>query len=237
MSHVQAKVFRMLYVSCVVCAGKFLPFKSMLHVLIYNFICAGQPQHRMCRPDSNFVCAGKVFLSNVACADCLENTVICSGQKILCFRPVQRTRTFQDSLKSSKFRRSIDSAPSPALDEGDQDPILRGRTRRGSRTRARTRPRRQRMLQFCLLWAGRAAAPQRRRQRWLRRESQTLNLLPLINGVLWDTEVRLQFAIAGCNRPDRIGLDSNMTYTMLRQWPSRSQTIPDYLRISQINQS
>ena len=151
----------------------------------------------MCRPDSNFVCAGKFFLSNVACADCLENTVICSGQKFLCFRPVQRTRTFQDSLKSSKFRRSIDSAPSPALDKGDQDPILRGRTRRGSRTRARTRPRRKRMLQFCLLWAGRAAAPQRRRQRWLRRESQTLNLLPLINGVLWDTEVRLQFAIAG----------------------------------------
>jgi len=84
MSHVQAKVFRILYVSCVVCAGKFLPFKSMLHVLIYNFICAGQPRHRMCRPNSNFVCAGKFFLSNVACADCLENTVICSGQNIFC---------------------------------------------------------------------------------------------------------------------------------------------------------
>ena len=194
----------------------------------------------------NIVCAGPIpisyaqanfFFPMLHALIALKTLSYVQAKKILCFRPVQRTRTFQDSLKSSKFRRSIDSAPSPALDEGDQDPILRGRTRRGSRTRARTRPRRQRMLQFCLLWAGRAAAPQRRRQRWLRRESQTLNLLPLINGVLWDTEVRLQFAIAGCNRPDRIGLDSNMTYTMLRQWPSRSQTIPDYLRISRIRQS
>jgi hypothetical protein len=116
----------------------------------------------MCRPNSNVVCAGKFFpfQTNVACADCLENTVICSGQIcFLCSSPVQRTRTFQDSLESSKFRRSIDSAPSPALDEGGRDPILRGRTR--SRTRPQTRPRRQRwqrMLQFCPRWAGRAAA-------------------------------------------------------------------------------
>ena len=205
----QAKLFLMLYVSCVVCAGP-IPisyaqanfFFPMLHALIALKTLSYVQAKKFC---------ASVLSSEPGLSKTLSRAASFAGASIL--------RLHLHLTRVTKI------------------PSCGGQTRRGSRTRARTRPRRQRMLQFCLLWAGRAAAPHRRRQRWLWRESQTLNLLPLINGVLWDTEVRLQFAIAGCNRPDRIGLDSNMTYTMLRQWPSRSQTIPDYLRISQINQS
>ena len=123
------------------------------------------------------------FQTNIACTDCLDNTVICSGQKILC-APIhtlrdEQTRTFQDhyeSLESSKFRRSINPAPAPALDHGCRTgPALGagaccGEVREG------------------LLW----------RQRRRRHGSQTLNLLPLMNGVSWDAEARLQFAELGC---------------------------------------
>jgi hypothetical protein len=36
------------------------------------------------------------------------------------------------------------------------------------------------------------------RPRWRRRGRQSLNLLSLMNGVLWDEEVRLQLADLGC---------------------------------------
>jgi hypothetical protein len=107
------------------------------------------------------------------------------------------TRTFQGSLESSKSSRSIDPGPPPELDEG-------GCPRRGRRMLPPGAPGAGACCSFACegrdgLWL---------RPRWRRRGRQSLNLLSLMNGVLWDAEVRLQLADLGCiwiRRPNRIG--------------------------------